>query len=195
MREKKFFRTCPKCGKEIGHVSAKNRDYAAAKGNKCNPCSNKGRPFSTEHRAKISAGLKGKTLSAEHKANMGAAKRVYKKSVKEAYTEMYGVKAEPNVNEHKKWANQVKKRDDYQCQCCGKEKTTPKSMHAHHIVLCGYFPELAIDLSNGITLCAGCHRSLHADLDRLTLAGIKLDTEGFGVHASDFIKGKTYAIA
>ncbi len=60
-------------------------------------------------------------------------------------------------------------------------------MHANHNVPKEYFPELSADLSNGITLCASCHSALHADLDRVTVAGTKLDAEGFVAHASNFI--------
>tara|TARA_R110002126_G_scaffold283628_1_gene432888 strand:- start:421 stop:942 length:522 start_codon:yes stop_codon:yes gene_type:complete len=173
MREKTHFRTCPKCSKQVGHTTAKNRDAYAARGNTCTSCSKK-----------------GKARSAECRANISAAK----KKVCKAYTELYGEKIEYSKHYFHKWGIEVKKRDNYTCKRCNTVGSA-KFINAHHIAPSQYFQEYAIDLSNGITLCAGCHRSLHADLDRLTLAGIKLDTEGFGVHASDFIKGKTYAIA
>ena len=171
MREKKFFRTCPKCGNQCGHVSAKNRDIAVEQKALCKSCS-----------------WKGKTKSAEHRAKMSEAKKI----ITDAYTEMYGVKAKRKQFALRKWGKEVQERDDHQCQCCGAEKTTPSSMHSHHIVPREYFPKLADDLSNGITLCSRCHKKLHADITRLTVAGIKLDAEGFREHYNTYMSNHSF---
>lgn len=56
--------------------------------------------------------------------------------------------------EYKEWHKQVLKRDNYICQECGSNK----HLEAHHIKPLKYFPELAVDLNNGQTLCNNCHR-------------------------------------
>ena len=187
MREKNYFKNCPKCAKEVGYKYESTRNRAVKLNSICRSCSSRiqqtGKTMSVQAKANISASKKGKPLSAESLAS----RKAYKKSVKDATTKMYGVKVKRNVTKHNKWAKQVKERDDYQCQCCGKEKTTPSSMHAHHIVPCEYFPHLTLDISNGITLCSGCHFKVHRDLDRITLTDIKLYAEGFVAHASNFI--------
>ena len=187
MKEKTHFRSCPKCSKQIGYISAKNIDKAVASATVCRSCSRKGMTHTSESRANMSKAQTGKTLSDEHCDNIRAGNKAYKKSVRDAYTKLYGQKTKRKQYALRKWGKQIQERDDYQCQCCSKEKTTPYNMHAHHIVPREHFPEMALDLSNGITLCFSCHRSLHGDLNRLTMAGIKLDAEGFVAHASNFI--------
>tara|TARA_R110002096_G_scaffold45983_1_gene122906 strand:- start:20 stop:631 length:612 start_codon:yes stop_codon:yes gene_type:complete len=178
MSEKTHFRTCPKCSNTLGHTSARNRDRAVKSGNVCLSCAR--------------TGVKRKPWTPEHKANRAISKAVYDKRLTDSYVELYGVKAKIRQLPMRKWGKQIKERDDYQCQCCGKEKTGPNSMHAHHIIPRGYFQEYAIDLSNGITLCSSCHRSLHADLDRLTLAGTKLDAEGFREHYNTYMSNHSF---
>ena len=198
MREKTHFRNCPTCSKTLGHTTVYSRDASLNK--QCRSCSQKGKTHSAEHRAKIRAAHTGKTHSAEHKAKVSAAKKgkknyklvAYNKTVRDLTTKMYGQKTKRNQTALRKWGKQIQERDDYQCQCCGAEKTTPRSMHAHHIVPCEYFPETALDLSNGITLCNGCHKSLHLNLDRLTMAGTKLDAEGFREHYNSYMSNHSF---
>jgi hypothetical protein len=69
--------------------------------------------------------------------------------------------------ELKKWRIAVYKRDDYKCQKCGQ---VGGKLHAHHIKEFAKHPELALDVSNGITLCITCHEKEH---------GRKLSTPAF----------------
>lgn len=55
-----------------------------------------------------------------------------------------------------KWKKEVKNRDK-KCVNCGCEK----HLHAHHIKGYSEFPELAVDIKNGITLCEFCHSKEH----------------------------------
>ena len=61
--------------------------------------------------------------------------------------------------EYKAWAGAVKHRDGMKCQACG----SSKRVEAHHKRSVVTHPELKLDLSNGITLCRSCHRSIHAE--------------------------------
>ncbi len=55
------------------------------------------------------------------------------------------------------WATQIKERDGWICQECG----STENLHAHHIKPKVEFPELALDLDNGIALCEQCHDGIH----------------------------------
>lgn len=66
----------------------------------------------------------------------------------------------------------VYKRDGYCCRRCGAPKTTPKSIHAHHIKPWAGNPALRFDLDNAVTLCRPCHSWVHsrANVNREWLA-------------------------
>lgn len=53
----------------------------------------------------------------------------------------------------KKWADEVKKRDEFKCRICDSQKT----LHAHHIIPRKQDSSKWYDINNGITLCNSCH--------------------------------------
>lgn len=57
--------------------------------------------------------------------------------------------------EYKQWIKNVFKRDNWICQMCFKRGG---NLEAHHIKSFSKYPELRLDLSNGMTLCLQCHR-------------------------------------
>lgn len=59
---------------------------------------------------------------------------------------------------YQQWRRAVFARDGYICVGCG--STT--RLHAHHIKSFKDHPELRLDIDNGQTLCAPCHRDVHA---------------------------------
>ena len=61
-----------------------------------------------------------------------------------------------NSPEYSQWKNEVKKRDGNACRRCGFEN----NLHVHHIKLFKKYPEFAIELDNGLTLCGNCHSLL-----------------------------------
>lgn len=61
-------------------------------------------------------------------------------------------------DEYKEWRNLVFKRDNYTCQDC---KQIGGTLHAHHVKSYKYYPELRIDVDNGLTLCFECHKKIH----------------------------------
>ena len=170
-KEKKFFRTCPSCGKQVGHTSAAGRKLC--EGKVCISCANRikntGIPHTAERRAALKKGLSS-----------------YKQSVNSAWTEMYGPKEVHARNYYRNWANEVKKRDNYTCKKCAKAKTGTHSIHAHHVCPKEYFPDKVLDVSNGISLCAKCHKQIHMQLDTYTLNGLRLDEAGFINHINEW---------
>jgi ribosomal protein S27AE len=55
---------------------------------------------------------------------------------------------------YKLWREAVFERDNYTCTECGDRGGT---LHADHILRWKDYPELRFDVSNGQTLCVGCH--------------------------------------
>ena len=51
------------------------------------------------------------------------------------------------------WAKEVKRRDEYICQICGEKGG---KLRSHHIKTFLDYPELRLDINNGITICVGC---------------------------------------
>ena len=55
------------------------------------------------------------------------------------------------------WSKSIKKQDNNTCQCCG----TTKKLNSHHIFYKSKYPQLSLNINNGITLCVWCHSELH----------------------------------
>lgn len=61
--------------------------------------------------------------------------------------------------EYYDWRKSIFKRDDYNCQCCGKHG---HRLNAHHLYNYSDHKDLRIDINNGITLCKECHKKYHS---------------------------------
>lgn len=57
------------------------------------------------------------------------------------------------------WKKSVFERDNYTCRWCKIRSGNGKAvvLHADHIKPFAFYPELRFELSNGQTLCTGCH--------------------------------------
>lgn len=56
--------------------------------------------------------------------------------------------------EYKNWRKKILGRDNYTCQCCGSKQ----NLEVHHNKSVRFYPELATNINNGITLCNSCHK-------------------------------------
>ena len=61
-----------------------------------------------------------------------------------------------NSIEYSNWRNEIFKRDNYTCQCCG--DSTGGNLVAHHILNFADNRDLIFDINNGITMCTNCHK-------------------------------------
>ncbi|MCX6776228.1 MAG: HNH endonuclease [Candidatus Micrarchaeota archaeon] len=59
-----------------------------------------------------------------------------------------------NSLEYQRWRKTTFERDNYTCQKCGQRGI---KLGVHHIKPFAQFPELRLDINNGITLCKDCH--------------------------------------
>lgn len=161
-----------------------------------------GRPrfFSLETRKRISRSLKGNGLSSEHKEKISLGLKRYfqehpeavskyfcrpgynpnldpshrlKNSLRKRGSEnpMWGRRGEKAPNwqggkvaerkrirgsyEYRVWRNSVFEKDDFTCQICG---VKGGFLHADHIKPFAHFPLLRLSLLNGRTLCVPCHK-------------------------------------
>jgi hypothetical protein len=62
---------------------------------------------------------------------------------------------------YRSWRLGVFRRDDFTCQNqgCGVRGST---LNAHHVKEFSKYPELRLDINNGITLCKSCHKKIGA---------------------------------
>ena len=59
--------------------------------------------------------------------------------------------------EYKAWRRKVMRQDLSICQECGDKK----NLRAHHKKSYAQYPELRLDVNNGIVLCQTCHKKVH----------------------------------
>lgn len=65
-----------------------------------------------------------------------------------------------NTIENVHWRNDIYKRDNYTCQCCG--DNSGGNLEAHHLYNWSENKKLRYDINNGITLCETCHKKFHS---------------------------------
>ena len=78
-----------------------------------------------------------------------------------------------NSSKYFDWRDDVFKRDNYTCQCCGQ---VGGKLNAHHKKNFAEYPELRFDVENGITLCFKCH-STKSEIGFHRLYGNRNNTE------------------
>lgn len=66
-----------------------------------------------------------------------------------------------STREYRLWRAGVIMRDK-RCVICG----SIENRHAHHVDHATYFADRRFDVSNGVTLCDGCHMNYHCNFHR-----------------------------
>lgn len=66
-----------------------------------------------------------------------------------------------NYPEYREFIAKVLHRDNYTCQCCKKTSNEAK-LNVHHLDGYNWCFSLRTDVTNGITLCANCHKNFHS---------------------------------
>jgi len=59
-----------------------------------------------------------------------------------------------NSSKYSQWRRKVLERDGHRCRKCGRQNAI---LHCHHILRYSDYPELALNMNNGISLCRDCH--------------------------------------
>jgi 5-methylcytosine-specific restriction endonuclease McrA len=139
---------------------------------RCKSCAAKVTQNRPGHREKWSASIRLTVNSQEYKSRFGEIQREaqLKPDVRMRKSKAHGGLGDLTAIDQRKkayanhmkselgqWSTAVKERDGRQCKHCG----SSKYLHAHHIKQQAMFPELALDLDNGITLCRSCHTQEH----------------------------------
>ena len=75
------------------------------------------------------------------------------------------------------WKTKVKERDDYTCRAQLSCNGETNYLHVHHIKPRSKYPELAVELDNGITLCGNCHARLKGKEESINLKVILPDKQ------------------
>lgn len=130
----------------------------------------KGKKMSEESRLKMSEAAKrrgsnrtGVKHTAETKAKISAVtkERTARGATHYAYTDgrHQRDKEARRTVEYAFWRTAVFERDNYTCQHCGDKRGG--NLHAHHLQAYADFPELRLEVSNGLTLCQDCHEKVH----------------------------------
>ena len=166
MKKNGIFINCDTCGKEI-YVSKSRIGIRKYCSRFC-----KHRMMSKRQKGKLNSYLKEINICGWNKGlKMGPMpKEVTKKRIetlKKNKTEK-GYKTIENRrirnnDEYTDWRKVIFERDNYTCQMCGSHNGNGKTIHlnAHHIKPVIKYPELIIDINNGVTLCKKCHHDLH----------------------------------
>ncbi len=79
----------------------------------------------------------------------------------------------PEIRTDQQWKREVKRRDGKKCRQCPEASY----LHAHHIKPRSKYPELALELDNGITLCGNHHARLKGKEDSTNLKVIIPDEQ------------------
>jgi 5-methylcytosine-specific restriction endonuclease McrA len=75
------------------------------------------------------------------------------------------------------WRKLVLERDNYTCQKC---RAKDIRLEVHHVKPKDQYPHLALQISNGITLCVKCHRKEPSQAKLFQYVGLRCSKDGWG---------------
>lgn len=110
-------------------------------------------------------------------------RQIQKKATKLRHKEQRKINREikrTNKQKYKDWSKFIKERDNYTCQICNTNHRNSdlRAIQSAHILSKENYPELILDINNGITLCFACHKN----------ASISSHLDGFAF--TEFFKNK-----
>lgn len=157
--------SCPNCNKVFYYYpSRRTQKYcslncfventypmAGYKKSKCPACGVIFETYRSPERERIHCSPKCYRVS-QSKKQWGSASHLWKGG------KTVGVRRLRNHPLYDEWRRSVFERDKYTCQCCG---AYGGRLTAHHIVSVSENPRKALRISNGQTLCWGCHSNVH----------------------------------
>jgi len=122
-------------------------------------------------RREIGESLIGKKKSMEHRMNLSdAARNRWRGKNNPNWKGGFGRKTiQVRFNyDYEIWRGQIKRKYNFHCANCGKDLSgkckccgQPRFGYVHHIKSVEDFPELVVDINNGILYCYSCHRDKH----------------------------------
>jgi len=141
---------CNKCGEYIHesypHYNKPKEDYHL-----CWDCCFIEGEIGSEEYLKFTGGLDAHCDAYVHEGEI--------KLVKKGRKPPWETKTDNRYNaDYKDWRTKVYERDNYVCQKCGQKGG---KLNAHHIKPYAEFPDLRLDIDNGLTLCEECHKKEH----------------------------------
>ena len=154
--------TCPICGKEtlVRNDTLKTRKSCsrecASEMKKGKPSWNKGVSLTEEHKEKArQTRIKNGSfkLTEEQKIQRSCTARGISREEWDGFV-ISERQQDWGSEEAGEWRKLVFERDDYTCQDCGDRGVY---LEAHHIKEWINYPELRLDVDNGLTLCKKCH--------------------------------------
>jgi len=130
-------------GKKRPDISVRQKGKPMVEAVKAATKARRGKPLSERTRRKISKALRGKKSY------------LWKGGITQKNQTLRG------GVDFRLWREAVFRRDGWTCQKCG---LVGGKLNAHHIKSFSKFPNLRFDVSNGMTLCVGCHQKEHPNL-------------------------------
>ncbi|MBO0558944.1 hypothetical protein EXQ37_03675 [Clostridium botulinum] len=116
---------------------------------------NKGKPMSEDQKLKLSLAWTNERKAEWKKRIFGENNPAYNPNL--TYNDRIDRRLLFGYSE---WRNNVYKRDNYTCQCCGDKKGG--NLKAHHLDSYNWCIDRRMDVDNGITLCDKCHKTFHS---------------------------------
>lgn len=121
----------------------------------------KGRKLSEENKIKIGLANKGKKRPDLAERNRNTVWDLERRS--KCFRWKGGITPQSHAArltaEYKRWRHLVFERDGFTCQKCGQ---FGGDLFAHHVQSFSEYPELRVNLENGVTLCQKCHKEIHS---------------------------------
>lgn len=158
---RKITKNCIQCGSSFTRYLSRKAVYCSKKCVKFSGVFSHRTKHTLESLRKMSENRKGKGGVLGH-PYYGGGKGWFKKGMR-PWNYQGGIRTPSQILKDdvrwKKWRLAVFQRENWTCQWCGARSGNGKKiiLHPHHIKSKAVYPDLAYEVSNGMTLCVPCH--------------------------------------